>query len=137
MPDSSVHAPYNIEAEQALLGALLLNNEVVGKLPAGFSGSMFYEPVHERIYDIATLDAVCDSLVAQVENTLSQLETDLEDGELGKRGLRTREKEAQELDDLVGTYEGILGKTLTSLRDRAEEVESAASIAILEAMADF
>ena len=87
--------------------------------------------------DKTTLDAVCDSLVAQVENKLSQLETDLEDGELGKRGLRTREKEAQELDDLVGTYEGILGKTLTSLRERAEEVESAASIAILEAMADF
>ena len=46
--------PSNIEAEQALLGALLLNNEVVDKLPAGFSGEMFYEPVHERIYDVAT-----------------------------------------------------------------------------------
>ncbi len=46
--------PSSIEAEQALLGALLLNNEVVDKIPAGFGGEMFYEPVHERIYDTAT-----------------------------------------------------------------------------------
>jgi len=43
----------NIEAEQALLGALLLNNEVLDKLPSGFSGEKFYDPVHERIYDLA------------------------------------------------------------------------------------
>tara|TARA_R100001594_G_scaffold29905_1_gene55735 strand:- start:1839 stop:2654 length:816 start_codon:yes stop_codon:yes gene_type:complete len=86
--------------------------------------------------DKKTLDAVCDSLVHQVSKKLENLETSLEEGELGKRGLKTREREAQELDDLVQTYEKILGKTLTSLRDRASDVESAASMALLEAMAN-
>lgn len=85
--------------------------------------------------DRKTLDAVCDSLVYQVTQKLGDLETSLEEGELGKRALRTREREAQELDDLMQTYEKILGKTLTSLRDRASDVESAASMALLEAMA--
>lgn len=43
----------NIEAEQALLGALLLNNEVLDRLPAGFDGEVFYEPVHARVYETA------------------------------------------------------------------------------------
>tara|TARA_R110002012_G_scaffold9854_7_gene45838 strand:+ start:5488 stop:6333 length:846 start_codon:yes stop_codon:yes gene_type:complete len=85
--------------------------------------------------DSDTLDAICVALVSQVESKLGQLETSMEEGELGKRALQTREREAQELDSLVQNYEGILGKTLTSLRDRAEEVESSASLAILEAMA--
>ena len=85
--------------------------------------------------DTDTLDAICVALVAQVESKLGQLETDLEEGELGKRALKTRERAASDLDSLVQDYEKILGKTLTSLRDRVEEVESTASLAILEAMA--
>lgn len=45
--------PSNIEAEQALLGALLLNNEVLTMLPAGFGAEMFYEPVHGRVFTAA------------------------------------------------------------------------------------
>ena len=85
--------------------------------------------------DTDTLDAICVALVAQVESKLGQLETDLEEGDLGKRALQTREREAGELDSLVQDYEKILGKTMTSLRDRVEEVESTASLAILESMA--
>lgn len=44
----------NIEAEQALLGALLLTNAIIDKLPAGFDAEMFYDPVHGRIYRLAT-----------------------------------------------------------------------------------
>ena len=44
----------SIECEQALLGSLLLHNEVLDTLPAGFSAEAFYEPVHERIYETAT-----------------------------------------------------------------------------------
>ncbi len=85
--------------------------------------------------DENTVEAVCDSLVIQVENQLAKLESDLEEGELGKRALKTREKDAQELDSLVANYEEILGKTLEGLRSRASEVESAACVALLEAMA--
>jgi len=44
--------PSNIEAEQAVLGALLLNNEVIDRL--GFlQPEHFYEPVHAMIFAIA------------------------------------------------------------------------------------
>jgi replicative DNA helicase len=46
-------APNNIEAEQAYLGALFLNNEVLYR--AEFqTGGHFYEPLHRRIFDTAS-----------------------------------------------------------------------------------
>ena len=46
--------PSNIEAEQALLGALLLNNEVFDRIDPIVKAHHFYEPVHGRIFEIAT-----------------------------------------------------------------------------------
>ena len=46
--------PSNIEAEQALLGALLLNNEVFDRIDPIVKPHHFYEPVHGRIYEIAS-----------------------------------------------------------------------------------
>ncbi len=47
--DTSPPVSANIEAEQALLGALLLNNEVLDRI--GFvTPEHFYEPVHGRIF---------------------------------------------------------------------------------------
>lgn len=45
--------PHNIEAEQALLGALLLVNEVADGLTM-LEPHHFYDPVHARIYEVAT-----------------------------------------------------------------------------------
>ena len=49
----AVMAPHNIEAEQALLGAILMNNDayecVEGRLQAGD----FFEPIHRTIYEVA------------------------------------------------------------------------------------
>ncbi|MFA4993734.1 MAG: replicative DNA helicase [Bdellovibrionales bacterium] len=48
--------PHNIEAEQALLGALLVNNVVHEKICEFLEQDHFYDPVHGRIYGaIATL----------------------------------------------------------------------------------
>jgi replicative DNA helicase len=48
--------PHNIEAEQALLGALLINNVVYEKVGEILNPDYFYDPVHGRIYGaIATL----------------------------------------------------------------------------------
>ena len=44
--------PHSIEAEQALLGALLLNNEIAERL-AGLEERHFYDPVHGRIFALA------------------------------------------------------------------------------------
>ena len=43
--------PHNEEAEQALLGALLVNNKALEKVSEFLRAEHFYNPVHGRIYD--------------------------------------------------------------------------------------
>ena len=45
--------PHNVEAEQALLGALLLNNEIFDRIAAIVEAHHFYDPVHGRIFQAA------------------------------------------------------------------------------------
>ena len=47
-------APHNIEAEQALLGAVLVNNDAFWRVSDFLEPSHFYEGLHARIYEIAT-----------------------------------------------------------------------------------
>lgn len=59
MPDGSPPIqnptqPHNIEAEQALLGALLLNNEIFDRISATIQPHHFYDPVHGRIFEAAS-----------------------------------------------------------------------------------
>ena len=42
--------PYNIEAEQLLLGIILINNEYINRVLDFLTADDFYEPVHARIY---------------------------------------------------------------------------------------
>ncbi len=49
----SVGLPHNIEAEQALLGALLVNNDVYDRITAIIDEGHFFDPVHGRIFEIA------------------------------------------------------------------------------------
>ncbi len=51
--EATLGRPHNIEAEQALLGALLLNNDVYDRVASIIDESHFYDPVHGRIYDVA------------------------------------------------------------------------------------
>jgi replicative DNA helicase len=44
-------APCNIEAEQALLGALLVNNEALQHIGDKLKALHFYEPLHQRIFE--------------------------------------------------------------------------------------
>ncbi|MCF1453675.1 DnaB-like helicase C-terminal domain-containing protein [Agrobacterium vitis] len=43
--------PINIEAEQALLGAVMLNNAAIAAIPASFHSDHFGERLHQQIYD--------------------------------------------------------------------------------------
>ena len=43
--------PQNLEAEQMLLGAILVNNVAAEKVQGFLRPEHFYEPVHGRIYD--------------------------------------------------------------------------------------
>lgn len=44
-------APHNIEAEQALLGAILINNEAYDRVSAFLEPHHFFEPLHSRIFE--------------------------------------------------------------------------------------
>jgi replicative DNA helicase len=46
-------APHNIEAEQALLGAVLINNEALYRVSDFLEPLHFFEPIHQQIYDQA------------------------------------------------------------------------------------
>jgi replicative DNA helicase len=46
-------APHNIEAEQALLGAMLVNNDAFYRVSDFLKPSHFHEPLHRRIYEVA------------------------------------------------------------------------------------
>ena len=43
--------PHNLEAEQALLGALMFENEWLHRQPTGLRPTHFYEPFHQRLFE--------------------------------------------------------------------------------------
>jgi replicative DNA helicase len=47
-------APHNIEAEQALLGAILVNNEAFYRISDFLEPKHFFEPIHQRIFELAS-----------------------------------------------------------------------------------
>jgi len=54
-PDTPVfrEAPHNIEAEQALLGAIMVNNEAIDRVSSFLKAEHFFDQLHARIYDAA------------------------------------------------------------------------------------
>ena len=46
-------APHNIEAEQALLGAILVNNEALDRVTGFLQSKHFFDPLHAEIYETA------------------------------------------------------------------------------------
>ena len=51
-PFSGREPPNNLEAEQALLGALLVNNEAYGRIiPTGIEAKHFHEPIHRVFFE--------------------------------------------------------------------------------------
>ena len=43
--------PHNIEAEQGLLGALLINNDALDQVAEFLKPAYFHDPVHQRIFE--------------------------------------------------------------------------------------
>lgn len=46
-------APHNLEAEQALLGAILVNNEALDRVSGFLESHHFFDPLHQQIYETA------------------------------------------------------------------------------------
>ena len=45
------HVPYDIEVEQALLGAILVDNRALEAVSALIRPEHFYDPLHQRLYE--------------------------------------------------------------------------------------
>ncbi|OUD08660.1 replicative DNA helicase [Marivivens niveibacter] len=58
--------PHSIEAEQQLLGAILTNNDIFDKVAEVITADHFYDPVHQRIYDIARARITANALASPV-----------------------------------------------------------------------
>ena len=48
--------PNNIEAEQAIIGAILINNDIISLVSDTLKAEYFYEPLHSRIFDAISLE---------------------------------------------------------------------------------
>src|SRR4051812_14609312 len=48
------HVPYDIEVEQALLGAILVDNQALERVGALLKSDHFYDPLHGRIFETMT-----------------------------------------------------------------------------------
>lgn len=59
-------APHNIEAEQALLGALLINNDVYDRVANILNETHFFDPVHGKIFEVAASRIKNNSLASPV-----------------------------------------------------------------------
>jgi replicative DNA helicase len=46
------HVPYDIEIEQALLGAILVDNQALERVSSTLKPDHFYDPLHARIYEL-------------------------------------------------------------------------------------
>jgi replicative DNA helicase len=74
--------PQNIEAEQQLLGAILINNDIYDRINSIIRAEHFYDPVHQRIFEISVARIQKNALASPV--TLKAfLEDDLGLRELG------------------------------------------------------
>jgi len=44
--------PANLEAEQALLGSILVNNDIIDEVSTLVNSNIFYDPAHIKIYEV-------------------------------------------------------------------------------------
>jgi replicative DNA helicase len=58
--------PHNIEAEQQLLGAILTNNDIYDRVSSLVKAEHFFDPVHQRIYEVAAARIQKNALASPV-----------------------------------------------------------------------
>ena len=50
--NSNKKQPSNIEAEQALIGSILVNNDIIDEMANIINPTSFYDPIHTKIYEV-------------------------------------------------------------------------------------
>ena len=44
--------PSNIEAEQSLIGSVLVNNDIIDEISNIVNAGKFFDPIHRKIYEV-------------------------------------------------------------------------------------
>ena len=70
-------APHNIDAEQALLGAIMINNDALGVVDRLIEPEHFFEPIHQKIYGVTASLIRAGNLVTPI-TLKSHLPADLD-----------------------------------------------------------
>ena len=50
--DGNKLLPSNLEAEQALIGSILVNNDIIDEVSGIINHKEFYDPLHSKIYEL-------------------------------------------------------------------------------------
>ena len=69
-------APQNIEAEQALLGAILVNNEAFYRVSDFLEPQHFLEAIHQQVYELAANLIRAGKVVAEAAPAAATLHLD-------------------------------------------------------------
>ena len=72
--------PHNIEAEQALLGAILVNNDAFYRVSDFLLPEHFFEPVHQRVYELVASMIRAGKIATPI--TLKTFVNDIDLGEI-------------------------------------------------------
>ncbi|MCS6779044.1 MAG: replicative DNA helicase [Geminicoccaceae bacterium] len=67
--------PYNLEAEQAVLGAVLVNNEAYHRVEDFLAAEDFYEPIHQKIFATCA-QWIADGRIADHKTLFHLFDTD-------------------------------------------------------------
>ena len=81
-PAAAPALPHNVEAEAALLGALMIDNRLAEDIQMKLRPDHFFEPVHARVYE-GILKLVDRNMIASPVTLRPMFEADVEMKELG------------------------------------------------------
>jgi len=123
--------PHNIEAEQALLGAVLINNEAYDRVAGFLEAGHFYDPLHQRIYETAARLITTGHLATPV-TLKSFFERDAGMSEIGGPAYLARLAAAA--TSVINTAE--YGRTIYELAVRRELIRLGADIHVRAYEAD-
>ncbi len=49
---SEIKLPSNLEAEQALIGSVMVNNDIIDEVSNIVNSNKFFDPAHRKIYEV-------------------------------------------------------------------------------------
>jgi len=123
--------PHNIEAEQAILGAIMMNNDAFDRVSSFLEPAHFFEPIHGRIYEVMRV-LVTSGRAATPISLKNFIDADMDIG--GMPFSRYLAKLAAHATTVINTYD--YGRTILDLATRRGLIDVAESIAITAFDAD-